>query len=475
MKTIGKIFHSTLHVFRQMRWWVKILLLVVIVIFFSGGAIVITGQPGFCNSCHIMDPYYESWENSSHSSVNCLDCHLQPGFTGYVKGKVNGLAQLVDCVSGRVGTKPNAVVEDASCMRSECHSTEELETKNLVYSGMKFTHQTHVKNVVDGIKISCNLCHSYVAGEEHFSVNKEVCFTCHFLKGSKNDSRIVKTECQSCHEVPNKVIKRGFVTIDHAEFVSYKASCDDSCHKKEIEKDAQVSATVCLNCHDYVIEREPDSVKLHEVHTDREKLAAYTGHKTTTHAIKVECFACHGKVIHERSEVTSVAAMMDCQDCHSNTHEVQRSIYTGDVHPQDGRDPNKVLSPMFLTHVECKGCHIERVRKSTGALDSFGEVAKVVPESCDKCHEPGTGAQYIPFWQGKTKGLYEQIVDRTDRLQQRAQLDTDPQSAQKSLERVKQARAILESVANDGSWGVHNFKYTEAMLLRANELVIGTE
>ncbi|MHC4352144.1 MAG: NapC/NirT family cytochrome c [Planctomycetota bacterium] len=475
MKTIRAIFHSGLNVVKQMRWSVRILLLVVIVIFFSGGAIVITGQPGFCNSCHIMNPYYESWEHSKHSKVNCLDCHLQPGFKGYVKGKINGLAQAVACVVGRVGTKPNAVVEDDSCMRPECHSTEELETKNLVYSGMKFTHQVHVENVVDGIKISCGLCHSHVEGKEHFSVNKEVCFTCHFLKGSESDTRLVQTGCQSCHEVPDKTIQRGFVTINHAEFVSYKANCDDSCHKNDIEKDAQVSATVCLNCHNYGIERESDSVKLHEVHTDPEKLEAYTGHKHATHTIKVECFACHGKVIHERSEVASVSDMMDCQDCHSNTHQVQQNIYTGEAHPQDGRDPNNVLSPMFLTHVECKGCHIERVRKNTGTLDSFGEVAKVVPRSCDKCHEPGTGEQYIPFWQGRIKGLYEQIVDRTDRLQDRAQLETDPQLAQASLEKVRQARAILESVANDGSWGVHNFKYTEAMLLKANELVIGTE
>jgi hypothetical protein len=167
--------------------------------------------------------------------------------------------------------------------------------------------------------------------------------------------------------------------------------------------------------------------------------------------------------------------MMNCQDCHSNTHQVQQSIYTGDVHIENGRDPNNVLSPMFLTHVECKGCHIERVRKSTGNLDSFGEVAKVVPQSCDNCHEPGTGAQYIPFWQGKIRGLYDLVADRTDRREDKAKLDPDPITAQKSLERVKQARSILESVANDGSWGVHNFKYTEAMLNKANQLVIGTD
>jgi hypothetical protein len=79
-------------------------------------AVEVTGQPGFCNSCHIMNAYYGSWTQSKHAEVNCLDCHLQPGFTGYVKGKINGLAQLVDCVVGRVGTKPSATIVDGSCL-----------------------------------------------------------------------------------------------------------------------------------------------------------------------------------------------------------------------------------------------------------------------------------------------------------------------------------------------------------------------
>ena len=84
MNRIRAIFNAAIRVVKQMKWSVRIVLLIVIVIIFSGGAIVVTGQPGFCNSCHIMNTYYASWEDSSHSKVNCLDCHLQPGFKGYV-------------------------------------------------------------------------------------------------------------------------------------------------------------------------------------------------------------------------------------------------------------------------------------------------------------------------------------------------------------------------------------------------------
>ena len=459
MNYIRMIFVSGINVIRQMKWSVKILLLVVLLSFFGAGMMVITGQPGFCNSCHNMNIYYANWQASSHSEVNCTKCHFEPGLINYAKGKIVAPAHLINFVVGRISTKPNATVKDVSCLRLECHSAEELVSKNIDYNGFKFTHKNHIAKVIDGIKISCSTCHSHFEGDEHFNVNKDVCFTCHFLKDNESDSRLVQTGCQDCHEVPDKVIERGFVTINHAEFVSYQASCDDSCHKNDVEKRSEVPDSVCLNCHSFSNEQQADSVELHEIHTNSEK---------------VECFACHGKVLHDQTKVLSVSAMMDCQNCHSNTHEVQRSIYAAEHHPQNG-DPKHILSPMFLTHVECKGCHIEQVRKKPGMLDSFGTVAKAVPSACDKCHEKGTGQQYIPFWQGKIKGLYEKISNKVDMFEQRAGLETDEQLVQEFQDKVKQARSILELVSSDGSWGVHNFKYTEAMLLKASEIVSGTK
>jgi len=448
-----------MNIFRQLNWRAKILLVVVVLAVVGSGSIVITGQPGFCNSCHIMNRYYASWETSGHSEVNCLDCHLQPGFAGYVKGKINGLAQAVDCMVGRFGTKPNATVRDMSCLRSECHNTEELVSKDIDYHGIKFTHKKHVDREVDGITISCGTCHSHFEGDEHFSVNNNVCFTCHFLKNNTSNQRLVQTDCKSCHEVPNRTIEHGLVKINHSEFVSYRASCEDSCHKREIEKTSEVSDSVCLNCHSFSKAEDANSMELHEKHTGHEK---------------VECFACHGKVLHGQKEVMSVSSMMDCRNCHSDTHQVQRSIYATE-YPMHEEKKELVLSPMFLTHVECGGCHIERVRRKSGTLDSFGTVAKAVPWACDKCHEAGTGERYVPFWQGKIKGLYEQVSRKLDRLEEQAKLETDEKEAQALNDNVKQARSILDSISLDGSWGVHNFKYTEAMLLKANEIIIGAK
>lgn len=34
-----------------------------------------TDTPEFCDSCHIMDPFVASFEQSNHSQLNCNDCH----------------------------------------------------------------------------------------------------------------------------------------------------------------------------------------------------------------------------------------------------------------------------------------------------------------------------------------------------------------------------------------------------------------
>ncbi len=455
-----KLLSSPISKLKQLSLKVKILSVAVIVLIFSSGLIVVTEQPGFCNSCHIMNTYYDNWKASSHSEVSCLDCHLQPGLLGHVKGKIDGLAQAVNCIVGRMSTKPNATIRDNSCLRSECHSAEELVSKDIDYNGIKFTHKNHITKVVDGIRISCGTCHSHFEGDEHFNVNNDVCFTCHFLGDRETNTGLVQTKCQDCHEVPDKVIERGLVTINHAEFVSYKASCEDSCHKNVIQKTSEVADTVCLNCHSFSNEQQADSVELHEIHTN--------------HETKVECFACHGKISHGQTQVSSIAAMMDCRNCHSDTHQVQRSIYTTE-HPILHEKTDRILSPMFLTHVDCTGCHIEQMRRKSGILDSFGTVAKAVPGACDKCHEPGTGQQYIPFWQEQIKGLYEKISNKVDMFEQRAGLETDEQLVREFQDKIKQARSILESVSSDGSWGVHNFKYTEAILRKASEIVSSTK
>ncbi len=216
LRKIKGFIENLKNIFMQLRWFAKLGVFLILALIVSLGGVLVSGTPGFCNSCHIMNPYYDNWKVSAHSEVNCLDCHLQPGLVGYVKGKVTGLAQAVDCGVGRVGTKPSATVMDISCLRSGCHSIEELSSEILDFNGVKFAHKIHVGKEVDGVHISCGTCHSHFKGDEHFRVNTQVCFTCHFLKADEKEKRLVQTDCLTCHQVPDQVIKRGIVWVYHA-------------------------------------------------------------------------------------------------------------------------------------------------------------------------------------------------------------------------------------------------------------------
>jgi hypothetical protein len=453
---IGKTGKWFWQILRELKWQVKVLLVLALgALVVMPAMIVYTGTPSFCNSCHVMNDYYDNWASSSHKEVNCLMCHLKPGLEGYIEGKINGLAQAIDCAVGRFDTKAHATVVDASCLREGCHSVEELKSDDIQYSSTKFAHEKHLFQTVDGIKIACTTCHSHFVGNEHFEVHRDVCFSCHFLKSSLTGKRLVQTTCVDCHKVPDTKIKMGLVTVDHADFIAYKANCDDSCHKKQILQENTVARTVCWNCHSFGNDQGHSSTELHQAHTaDR----------------KVECFSCHGNVFHGPLKPESVvAAMMDCQNCHGNTHNVQQTVYTANTHPDTG---NRILGPMFLSHVDCTGCHgASGAAESSGALDSLGIVSRASAAACDKCHEPGTGDKYVPFWQKTIRELYAKVDGKWQSLKDYPAALSDRGAAEKLETLMAEARALLDSVQADGSWGVHNFKYTETLLTTADNLI----
>jgi hypothetical protein len=166
--------------------------------------------------------------------------------------------------------------------------------------------------------------------------------------------------------------------------------------------------------------------------------------------------------------------MMECQNCHSDVHDVQGSFYAAEAHPQ-GTDDNRVIGPMYLTHVACSDCHTGREPIGGEGIKSIGTVARAVPEACDKCHEKGTGEKFIPFWQGQVKKLHARTSGKLDDLRTRMDMQVEEAKIEAMKKAIDEATGLLDTVEADGSWGVHNFKYTEALLLKANEIINGAE
>lgn len=54
-------------------------------------------SPNFCGqSCHVMAPQWAAYQESPHSHVECVQCHVGSGFNSYVHAKINGTKQLVE-------------------------------------------------------------------------------------------------------------------------------------------------------------------------------------------------------------------------------------------------------------------------------------------------------------------------------------------------------------------------------------------
>jgi len=55
--------------------------------------------PQFCGAtCHSMKPEFSAYQNSLHSRVECVECHVTPGAAGWIYSKINGARQLVETV-----------------------------------------------------------------------------------------------------------------------------------------------------------------------------------------------------------------------------------------------------------------------------------------------------------------------------------------------------------------------------------------
>ena len=63
----------------------------------SYGAVSYMDSVTFCGqTCHsVMQPEYTAYQNSPHSRVECVKCHIGPGASWFVRSKMSGVGQVV--------------------------------------------------------------------------------------------------------------------------------------------------------------------------------------------------------------------------------------------------------------------------------------------------------------------------------------------------------------------------------------------
>lgn len=450
------------------RWKRRLAIFLVVLLVGAVGAVELTSRASFCNSCHIMNSYYDSWNTGIHKDVQCVECHIAPGADNFISAKLNGLGQVVDDWLNRTSTKPSASVSDMSCSRPGCHNIEKLKKTETKTDTFLYQHGKHLGREYQGIVIHCTTCHSHVRGDKHFEVNRNVCITCHLMENGSSlianpdESHALEAlpaadkpapkDCRKCHIPPQDLMAYQGLIIDHQEYLYFGASCD-SCHHGVTAAPQKIDDARCLSCHIFGVERIESVATLHRVHSEGEH--------------KVECFNCHGVTRHGLVAQSISLDPTICQRCHVGQHAMQKATYLHDE-PSDPETSarSSAISPMYLVHVDCTGCHIDPTPLATNP-DSGATVARAVPEACDNCHQEGFGGQMIPMWQRDTREMYDQAI---------ALLPTedDPWSEpfpglQSSIE---EAKRLLDLVRLDGSWGVHNPLYTERLIEQARKRLL---
>ncbi len=415
----------------------------------GGGTYVmmsVTTRPQFCRTCHIMEPYVDSWAESSHKNVTCVDCHYEPGLLETFEGKFKALSQLAKYVTQTQGTKPWAEVSDYSCMRGGCHSERLLEGE-IQFGRIKFDHKSHLIGFERGKKLRCTSCHSQIVQGEHVAVTTTSCFLCHFKPGPTAEGGPALGDCHLCHGPPPDEIKLGGFVFRHSDYLARGVECA-SCHGDVTRGAGEVPRERCGSCHNTQghFEKYNEVEFLHKKHV-------------TDHS--VNCLECHTRIQHGLP-AREQHFRGDCSNCHVDTHSGPAAIYRG----TGGREVPDNPSAMYLARVTCNGCH----RPPFPGAPSPEATFKADPLACVDCHGPGfTGM--AERWQREAEASLAKAKEAIGKLheamgEEREEGEGDPAAAKRHYD----AAAWNVSLAlADGSRGVHNLPYLRDLLRKASE------
>ena len=330
-----------------------------------------TSRPQFCNSCHIMEPYYKSWQESPHKDVTCIECHFPPGIGGKVRGKLLGLVQLAKYLTASAGPRPAAEIPDASCLRSGCHETR-LLTGRVDFHGIPFDHAPHLTETRRGKQLRCTSCHSQIVQGKHMTVTTSTCFLCHFKDQPFNEGL---SACTHCHQIPTGSFDLG----GGAKFthdLAYEKGVDCAyCHRDVIRGNGEVPRQRCLSCHNREgdLARFSDHAFIHAKHV-------------TEH--KVDCLQCHTEIQHSLQHDKLDHARADCQSCHPDHHQEQLSLLLG----KGGETSNAHGDGMSAVRVECRTCHRLKETSATGTV-----LWRASAQMCTMCHDAATVKKFETY------------------------------------------------------------------------------
>ena len=241
---------------RLRRRWVVLIVIASVIVFLVIAAFVtahFTSASSFCDTCHEMEPYYDSWQASSHATADCVECHIPPGFVSYVQTKLFSFREIWVHITGEAVSPLAATREipNGSCFR--CHDTP----ADLLIIRTPFEHDAHP----DYYCISCHerLVHQDVNPPYYGAPGAmSSCLECHDGKVAPGDCALChavghepRGECSLCHDTGDwtGIVHKFPITGGHADL-----GCTD-CHVDKPGVDMipglqlPVADPACVSCH----------------------------------------------------------------------------------------------------------------------------------------------------------------------------------------------------------------------------------
>ncbi|MFA5865588.1 MAG: NapC/NirT family cytochrome c [Phycisphaerae bacterium] len=396
----------------RVKRWLKLgligaVVMMVLVGLFVGGAEYYTGRSAFCGSCHIMTPYYKSWQQDIHSTkarAACIDCHYAPGDRHTINAKLRGLSQLVSYFSGRTGNaRPRPRVRDASCLREGCHSLKDFVDKTYPIRDVGFTHTKHLKIDTATLAKNADRIEELTIGLKSLldSSTFEALRQSAILVGDPEDNQQKITKLINGASANPQAMKSAleYALAVHRDIRLRQMGnlqCT-TCHAhNDDEKHFSVRRPLCYLCH---FANQP-------FNTDTARCLSC--HKPPAMAVPV-----HGKVVKVSKGVAkSVSGMMDhsviiannvnCVSCHADLvagtgqvsrqrcaacHDLARYYEKFDKNLNTETVNYLHTSHTPKLHASCTECHDEfQHRKSADILVAKGEFLSPVMDNCAHCH-----------------------------------------------------------------------------------------
>ena len=289
------------------RPWLRRVLIALAVLAVLGvagmlGAARFTESNKFCGQdCHEMLPYNATWQASSHSGTDCVQCHIPPGPVNFMLTKLFATRELWVHFTGQIKApiKVTRNVPNSACERSGCHTGAAIAKPLSLGSPAPapFDHASagHAKQL-------CIACHAAVVhqgapGVTALPANSMAsCLSCH-PDGTK--------DCGYCHSAPHA--DRGPCQDCH-NLSAWSGGKNFAHPQPLVGKHAQIA---CEQCHTQGTNVKPDG-----------------------------CINCHGDQHN---------GLSNCVDCH------QLSGFTPStfVHPQEGEHVPRGEVPL-----QCNNCHL---------------------------------------------------------------------------------------------------------------------